>query len=614
MPKTKMIFSRNFLVLCICTFLVAVACTQSAPTPTPEPTPDPTPIPTPTIAPTITPTSTDTPTPPPTPTSTPAPTKTPVPTPSATPSPESTPTPDEDGVIWYDYEPNPATITVEGSTISFVGDIESETYRDFLFAVRGKEDQITAIRINSGGGITEQGMQIGEWVFDHKIDVIVDEICFSSCANYIFTAGKNKIIEKNAIVGWHGSEQQDPFIAAGHGITIAELHARNYEELKEWGGLPAGETKEDFVATMLEMDADDDGGEQRFLDAIGVNLYLMVYGFLPDQFDYYFSADTHFGGWTFSIEDMAKFGVDNVSYEGEGQYPSENALENHHHLVTVFTVPTDTLPPAEIPTPLPSSTPPPGSTPTPTQDPDLDTETETWVEPPPAEITVEGDTVVIDGYIDSDAYFRFLNEIRGMHDEITTLKISSDDGFPESAIRIGLWIYDNEIDVIVDKSCFYVCANYIFTAGKNKIIEDAAIVVWLQSPQWEEYEAHGLGLSIEEAMKFNIDRGTLGIDPSLDEQGQKEYIQEVSAYIREAIEEERQFLDTTGINDDALVYGYIGVDWDDDGLPMHLFLGWTFSIEDMAKLGIENVSYNGSGTYPDRLAAQQRDVTIFTVP
>ena len=65
-------------------------------------------------------------------------------------------------------------------------------------------------------------MLIGEWIFDHEIDVIVDEICFSSCANYIFTAGKNKIIEKDAIVGWHGSEQQDPFIAAGYGISMEE--------------------------------------------------------------------------------------------------------------------------------------------------------------------------------------------------------------------------------------------------------------------------------------------------------------------------------------------------------------------------------------------------------
>ena len=192
------------------------------------------------------------------------PTETSVPTPSATPSPEPTPTPDEDGVIWYDYDPNPATITVEGSTISFVGDIESQTYRDFLFAVRGKEDQITAIRINSSGGTTDEGILIGEWIFDHEIDVIVEDLCFSSCANYICTAGRNKIIEEDAIVGWHGSEQQDPFIAAGYGISMAELYARHYDEMKEWGETLPVETKEDFVATMLGMDAEDDGGEQQF--------------------------------------------------------------------------------------------------------------------------------------------------------------------------------------------------------------------------------------------------------------------------------------------------------------------------------------------------------------
>ena len=598
-----MIFSRKFLVLCICTFLVAVACTQSAPTPTPHPTPDPTPIPTPTIAPTITPTSTNTPTPPPSPTSTPAPTETPVPTPSATPSPEPTPTPDEDGVIWYDYEPNPATITVEGSTISFVGDIESQTYRDFLYAVRGKEDQITTIRINSGGGVTEQGMQIGEWVFDHKIDVIVDEICFSSCANYIFTAGKNKIIEKNAIVGWHGSEQQDPFIAASHGITIAELHARNYEELKEWGGLPPGETKEDFVATMLEMDANDDGGEQRFLDAIGVNLYLMVYGFLPDQFDYYFSDDTHFGGWTFSIEDMAKFGVDNVSYEGEGQYPSENALENHHHLVTVFTVPTDTLPPAEIPTPLPSPAPPPGSTPTPTQNPDLDTETGTWVEPPPAEITVEGDTVVIDGYLNPDAFGRFRSAIVGIEENISTIRINSEYGEVVQAIFIGLWIYDNDVDVVVDELCMSACANYIFTAGNNKVIEDAALVGWYGSPREFEIEAGTLGLSIEDA----IGRG-------MSDAEREGMLDDIIERVETGIEHERKFLEWTGINEDVLLYGFIGVDYDAGWWPMHLFEGWTFSIEDMAKLGIENVTYRGSGEYPSTESISAHGVTVFEVP
>ena len=192
--------SIGVLLLCVVGLAITAACSQSDPTATPAPTSTPPPTATPTVLPTPAPTLTSTP--PPTPTV----------EPTVTPSPEPTPTPDEDGIIWYG--PEPATISVEGSIISFVGSIESETYRNFLYAVRGQEDQITAIQINSGGGITDQGMLIGEWVFDHDIDVIVEELCFSSCANYIFPAGKNKIIEEDAIVGWHGSEQQDPFIAA----------------------------------------------------------------------------------------------------------------------------------------------------------------------------------------------------------------------------------------------------------------------------------------------------------------------------------------------------------------------------------------------------------------
>ena len=546
----------------------------------------------------------------PAPTATPTPSPTLTPTPRATPSPEPTPTPDQDGIIWYDYDPNPATITVEGSTIIFDGGIENQTYRDFLDAVRGKENQITAIRINSAGGITDHGIMIGEWIFDHELDVIVDEMCFSSCANYIFTAGKNKIIEKDAIVGWHGSEQQDPFIAAGYGISMEELYRRNYDEMLEWGEIPSGESKEEFVQSMMMADEYDEADEPEYLDKIGVHLYLMVYGFLPDQFDYYFSDDTHFGGWTFSIEDMAKFGVHNVTYEGEGQYPSEKALKNFP--VAVFEVPTATIPAAEVPTPIPTTTPPPGSTPTPTPDPEA--ETDSWVQPELATISVEGNTVVIDGYLDFVAYSRFRIAVSGKEDEITTLKITSDDGEPHPATLIGLWIHENEIDVIVDESCFSVCANYIFTAGKNKIIEESAIVAWHGSPQWDEYDARSSGLTIEGTMRRDIERGTLGIDPSLDEQGQERYIHEISGYIREAIKQERWFLDTTGINDDALVYGYIGVDFEAYGLPMHLFLGWTFSIKDMAKLGIENVTYNGSGGYPSSESILVQGVNVFEVP
>ena len=592
----KTILSNAALVSCALTLLLAVACTQADPTPTPETTKIPTPIPTPTIAPTST--------------STPTPTSTPVPTEP----PE--PTPDEDDIIWYDEFEDSATIIVEGSTIIFDGSIGPKTDRDFFDAVNGKEDQINSIHINSGGGITDEAMKIGEWIFDHEIDVVVDEICFSSCANYIFTAGKNKIIEKNAIVGWHGSEQQDPFIAAGYGITIAELHARNYEELKEWGELPPGETKEDFVATMLEMDAEDDGGEQRFLDAIGVNLYLMVYGFLPDQFDYYFSDDTHFGGWTFSIEDMAKFGVDNVSYEGGGQYPSENALENHHHPVAVFTVQTDTLPPAEIPTPIPASTPPPRSTPTTDSDTEIEAEVEVdeWVEPPPAEITIDGDTVVIDGYLNHNAYIRFRSEIVGREEEISAIRINSKYGDVVQAILIGFWIYDRGGDGVVDEHCMSACANYIFTAGRNKFIEDMALVGWFGSPKEVQMEARSLGLSIEEMISRDLGDDPHGTGSPVGEDELEQILNDFVQDVETAIDQERRFLEWTGINEDALLYGFIGIDWDVGYWPMHLFEGWTFSIEDMAKLGIENVTYNGTGEYPSSESILTNGVTVFEVP
>ena len=459
-----------------------------------------------------------------------------------------------------------------------------------MYAVRGKEDQITAIRINSPGGFTDDGIKIGEWIFDHRLDVIVDELCFSSCANYIFTAGKNKIIEKDAIVGWHGSEQQDLFISAGLGISLEELYGRDYDE-------------------MMKSDKYDEADESTFLEKIGVHLYLMVYGMLPDQFDYYYNEQHEFGGWTFSIADMAKFGVHNVTYQGEGDYPSEKALENFP--VAVFEVSTDTVPTAVIPTPLPTPTPPPGSTPTPTPDPDP--ESGFWVDPEPALISAESDTVTIDGFIDFDAYSRLLNAIRGKEDEITTLRITSDDGFLAEAILIGLWIHDNEIDVIVDESCFYVCANYIFTAGKNKIIEESALVGWYGSPQADEYEARALGLSIEEALRRRVDRGELVISTHGDELGLDEQIQGLSGFIRNEIRQERRFLETTGIKEDALIYGFVVVDYKDEGLPAHFFEGWTFSIEDMAALGVKNVAYLGEGVYPDRRAASRRFLEIFRV-
>ena len=232
-----------------------------------------------------------------------------------------------------------ATFSIEGSTVVIAGAFDIGFYERFLSVVQDREDEITTLRINSGGGVTDEGIKLGAWMAERNIDVVVDQLCFSSCANYIFTAGKNKIIMADSIVGWHGSEQQDEHIARGLGITVEELLAREYDEhASEWGGTPSPEGRKNFVEEVISGRKTSVGEEQAFLEKVGVSVDALVYGFLPDQFEgYYVNTPPEITGWTFSIEDMASFGIDNVTYAGDGDYPSERAKKEYG--VTVFKVP-----------------------------------------------------------------------------------------------------------------------------------------------------------------------------------------------------------------------------------------------------------------------------------
>ncbi len=61
----------------------------------------------------------------------------------------------------------------------------------------------TWIIINSGGGEMEAALKIGFRILDKNASVIVKNVCMSACANYIFLAGKNKVVLKDSIVAWH---------------------------------------------------------------------------------------------------------------------------------------------------------------------------------------------------------------------------------------------------------------------------------------------------------------------------------------------------------------------------------------------------------------------------
>jgi hypothetical protein len=159
-----------------------------------------------------------------------------------------------------------------------------------------KADRFRELHINSRGGEIDAGIKIGQLVFDNALDLVGTKGCFSSCANYVFTAARRKQILPGAIIVWHGSVLQKDF---------RERHARIADEIETYGVEALSDVDRRYFVkhqTLLSMQKD-------FFERIGVNEYVTRLG--QEPFDYK-------APWTISIVSMARFGIRNV--EGPPSY------------------------------------------------------------------------------------------------------------------------------------------------------------------------------------------------------------------------------------------------------------------------------------------------------
>ena len=169
-------------------------------------------------------------------------------------------------VRWQD----PATLVYEGTLSEAANARIFELYQNANVKPR-------LIRMTSAGGDIILGMDLGEWVFQNQLDVEVVDHCFSSCANYVFTAGRTKYLNPDSVLMWHGGAYQKSLEQ-----EVAEFGEPGRASLAMW------RTREDA-----------------FFKTIGVHQSITTYGQAesrlksPAPYDY-------------SIEDMAKFGVTHV--------------------------------------------------------------------------------------------------------------------------------------------------------------------------------------------------------------------------------------------------------------------------------------------------------------
>ena len=262
------------------------------------------------------------------------PTATYVPPPTATPKPTETPVSANQR---FRSLPR-AEVSINGSTLVYSGIIDQPSYNHFRRIIAAGDPVIKTVQIRSYGGVADISLKMGEWIYSKGLDVVVDDYCFSACANYIFTAGRNKVIRDDSVVGWHGANLTSEYMANDQGITLDEQLKQQFDASQEDEPINV-ESSAHYQALFNQYkrsylrQVDD---EHKFFEETGVKPELVTYGFLSENHEAMHTADNlHYSLWTFSIEDMGKFGVSNVSYESDGEYPSDLTLERYPDIVVL---------------------------------------------------------------------------------------------------------------------------------------------------------------------------------------------------------------------------------------------------------------------------------------
>ncbi len=170
----------------------------------------------------------------------------------------------------------------------------------------------TTIIIESDGGGAGAAMQLGNWMLDHALDVRVDTFCYSSCANYVFLAGHNKLLASHASLMWHGGVVQ-PIDRFELEHLLDDMLGTLEPEARD--AVLAERSREVLLAQLeasrLELIAREAGFYQR----IGVDERITVLGHL---FEHELLAnDRDYAGWDLSLQDMAKLGVRGIQVIGD---------------------------------------------------------------------------------------------------------------------------------------------------------------------------------------------------------------------------------------------------------------------------------------------------------
>ncbi|MBK8188374.1 MAG: hypothetical protein IPK77_14590 [Cellvibrio sp.] len=187
-------------------------------------------------------------------------------------------------------------IYVEDKKLYFNDEITEKNALEFSRVLVSNGGSIDKIIVNSYGGSVDHAIDMANLIYEHKLDVEIDKYCGSSCANYIFPAGKRKFINRNSVIFWHGG---------------ANMYGN-----KKNDGLNHDEKTALDVKALHKKEID-------FYRMIGVDPILPYRG---QYFGDSYTSLKFSEGWFYSVSDMKKMGIRNVILKNKAWNPAPNLV------------------------------------------------------------------------------------------------------------------------------------------------------------------------------------------------------------------------------------------------------------------------------------------------
>lgn len=116
---------------------------------------------------------------------------------------------------------------------------------DAALLERHLTDNIRRVVVNSAGGEAATALAMAGMVETRRLSIVVDGVCASSCANYLFAAAAQRTISAGALVLWHGAPDSS---------SRSDMHAQLRTAMTGAGASPA-----EVKATIAREDARLDG-------------------------------------------------------------------------------------------------------------------------------------------------------------------------------------------------------------------------------------------------------------------------------------------------------------------------------------------------------------------